>query len=155
VDQNIKFLERFLKDNKLVKDIPLYAIAVIGSDDSKLKINFAKSAVKKLFIHYSELIDQMNAYIKKNQTLKLSHSQMREVSAKILQEHKPVQIDYLEKFNLKTAQSDSKYANQNHMKSKDKPEDPSEPLLYKTLKDARKDLYRNEKSGIFRGYKKQ
>ena len=155
VDQNIKFLERFLKDNKLVKDIPIYAIAVIGSDDSRLKTRFAKSAVKKLFIHYGELNDRMNSYIKKNQVLKLSHKQMREISNRIHQEHKPVQIDYLEKLSLKNAQSDSKNIKKDHIESKDKPEDPSEALLFKTVKDARKDLYRNEKSGIFRGYKKQ
>ena len=154
-DRNIKFLERFLRDNKLVKDLPIYAIAVIGSDESRLKSQFAKSTIKKLFIRYTDLIEKMNEYIKKNQNSKLSHNQMREISDVILKEHKPIEVDYTEKLNLSIVNGDSKSIKQKKNESKDRIEDPSEALLYKTVKDAKKDLYKNSKSPFYGGYKKQ
>jgi hypothetical protein len=154
-DRNIKFLERFLRDNRLVKDVPIYQIAVIGSDETRLKSRFAKASVKKQFIHYTELIKKMNEYIKKNQTSKIGHNQMREIADVIYKEHKPVVVDYEKKLNLSIITSDSKNIKQKKDQVKDTVEDPSEALLYKTVKDAKKDLFKNTKSPFYRGYKKQ
>jgi len=159
-DRNIKFLERFLRDYKLVKDIPIDAIAVIGNDESRFKALFAKSVVKKQYIPYKDLIDQMTGYIKKNQTVKLSHHQMREISNVMMKEHKPIEEDYASKLNLTLLsnvpkKNANKKIERKHLKSINKPIDPSEALLYKTVKDARKDLHKNPNSFFYRVYKKQ
>jgi len=151
-DKNIKFLERFLKDYKLAKDIPIYTMAVIGNNESRLKSFFAKSAVKKLFIPYRKLSKKINIYIQKNQIYKLSHSQMLEISNVILKENKPIEVDYAKKLNL--AKRTLQKSDQTSMKIKDESKDPNEALKFKTVKDARKELYRDSKSPMIRGFKK-
>ncbi|MDO9628413.1 MAG: nuclease-related domain-containing protein [Acholeplasmataceae bacterium] len=158
-EQKIMFLKRFLRDHHLVKDIPIYALAVIGSDETQVKKSFAKSKVKKAVIRYNQLIGVLDQYAKKNVNLKLRNGKMREISNVLKKEHQPVEIDYARKLNLNIISLDSKKMSGNQTieqkknKSKDEPKDLSQELLYKSVKDARKDLHKMRRS-IFTGYKR-
>ncbi len=99
-ERHVRLLEEFLKDHKLIKHCPIYSLIVIANDKTIVNKKFAKADVKNLIVKHDQLIEKLNLYISENSTVKLRHKHMREIAEAIIKENKPIEYNYIKKFNL-------------------------------------------------------
>lgn len=99
-ERHVRLLEEFLIDQKLIKVCPIYSLIVIANDKTIVNKKYAKAEVKNLIIKHDQLIERLNQLARENDSVKLRHNYMREISQAILQEHKPIKFDFVSKLGL-------------------------------------------------------
>ena len=100
-ERHIRILENFLKNNKMIKNIPIYSAVIIANPKSIINRSKAPYNIKNGIYKY----DQLTTILKKNigkcgKSGKIFESQMIKIANFLLENNKEITFDYMAKYGL-------------------------------------------------------
>lgn len=99
--RHVALIEEFLKDNKLIKKVPVYSLVVVANDKTIVNKQYATAEIKKLIIKYDQLTTYINKLRDENSSMNMGDKQMYEIANAVQEHDSPIEFDYIKRLNLK------------------------------------------------------
>jgi superfamily II DNA helicase RecQ len=99
--RHVALLEEFLKDHKLIKNVPILSLIVIAHDKTIVNKRFATEEIQNKIRKYDQLVTYMNQLREQNSSITMNDKQMNDIAKYILEQHTPKKYDYINMLGLK------------------------------------------------------
>lgn len=100
-ERHVRILENYLKGNKLIKNIPVYASVIIANPKAIINRTKAPKNIKNGIYKYDQITFMLNKYISKhNKNEKWPESKMIKTANFLLENNSPITFDYYGKYGL-------------------------------------------------------
>lgn len=99
-ERHIQILDDFLRDYKLINKCPIYSLVVIANEKTIVDKKYAKKEIKDLIIKHDQLIERIYKLVGTSNSVKLRHNYMLKIAEIILENHKPIDYDFVNKLGL-------------------------------------------------------
>lgn len=99
-ERHILLLDEILKDNKIIRKIPIESLVVIANEKTFIDYRFAKKEIKEQIVNHDLLIQRLNKIIDECDLPFMSYSQMHDIANFIIENNKPIEYDFISMLNL-------------------------------------------------------
>jgi hypothetical protein len=102
-EKHVDVLKRFLKENKMDKNIPISSLIVIANPKTIITYKYAKKEIRDIIIKHDQIKSKINEILNslENYSGSLNDKTMMELANFLLSNDRHIEYDYIKKFNLK------------------------------------------------------